>query len=370
MNHTTRLEVRPEVLDFLGKVRARLADLTDEEREELLGGLEADLSELVADGGSVAELGDPRAYADELRTAAGLERSAGDGRGSGAVRRPRLPARKLVVELLDGSRTRWEHWVSAGPARLQAWEVLRTLRPVWWVLRAWVAVQVLDLSTGPWEYATLIPRFGDDVSGKLLLVAAVLASVLLGLRRSWPASHAARSLLARVVLLGLNGFAVLMLLVVVNSFPSAWTLNHAVYGGRASDHVSPGLVNDGRVVRNVFAYDAEGNPLEGVQLFDQNGRPLAVEPELAYRMRYGGRLPTIYPWSHGDDQAWNVYPLPVAYDGGGWRRNDRVWTRDEPPFLPQPPLVAVPPAFLPLPEPGEPEADGPRADAREDSPHP
>jgi len=70
MNDTTRLEVRPEVADFLDKVRARLSDLTDEEREELLGGLEADLSELVSDGGSVAELGDPRAYADELRSAA------------------------------------------------------------------------------------------------------------------------------------------------------------------------------------------------------------------------------------------------------------------------------------------------------------
>jgi hypothetical protein len=30
---------------------------------------------------------------------------------------------------------------------------------------------------------------------------------------------------------------------------------------------------------------------------------------------------------------------------------DRAWTSDNPPFLPQPPLVAVPPVSLPLPEP-------------------
>ncbi|HEY0775806.1 MAG TPA: hypothetical protein VGD51_17100, partial [Nocardioidaceae bacterium] len=78
MNEATiRLETRPEVSAFVGKVRDRLADLTDEEREELVGGLEADINELVEDGGSVAALGDPRAYADELRAAAGIERPAG-----------------------------------------------------------------------------------------------------------------------------------------------------------------------------------------------------------------------------------------------------------------------------------------------------
>jgi hypothetical protein len=167
---------------------------------------------------------------------------------------------------------------------------------------------------------------------------------------------------------------------VVNSFPSSWTLNHAVYGGHPSDGFRPGLLNDGKVVRNVFAYDADGNPLEGVQLYDQKGEPLAVEPNLVYRMRYGGRLPTVYSWSVGEEgsarKAWNVYPLPVAYDGGRWQRRDRVWTRDEPPFLPQPPLVAVPPAFLPLPDAeesaatdeGESGPEQPRAETEEASP--
>jgi hypothetical protein len=44
-----------------------------------VGGLEGALPELVTDGGSVVELGDPRVYADELRAAAGLERSLQQG---------------------------------------------------------------------------------------------------------------------------------------------------------------------------------------------------------------------------------------------------------------------------------------------------
>lgn len=368
MNDTTRLEVRPDVSEFLDKVRARLADLTDEEREELLGGLEADLIELVADGGAVAELGDPRAYADELRAAAGLERRARSGRAAG-VRRPRRPAREVVTDVLDGSRRRWEDRMASRPGLAATWCVVVSLRPVWWVLRAWVFVQVLDAQIGPWEWPTLVPRFGDDLTGLLVLAGAVVGSVLMGLGRIWPASHRTSSATARVVLLLLNSFAVLQLAIVADSFPSASYLHEQAHpcavGLCAGQGVTQGVLNDGKVVRNVFAYDADGNPLEGVQLYDQNGDPLAVEPQIAYRMRYGGRLPTVYPWRQGEERAWNVYPLPLAYDGGGWRRSDRVWTRDEPPFLPQPPLVAVPPAFLPLPEPAAPHAASPAGEPKD-----
>ncbi len=295
MNDTTRLEVRPEVADFVAKVRARLADLSDEQRDDLLGGLEADISELVADGGSVAELGDPRAYADELRAAAGVvpERRGGARRG----RLPAVPTRESVAAWLDGWHERWDRWATSRPALAQSWEVVQTLRPAWWVLRAWVAVQALDLATGPWEHATLVPRFGDDVSGLLLLLGAVVGSVLLGLRKAWPASQSPRSVLARVVLLGLNALAVLLLVHVVDSFPSSSYVNemdHPNASGMFRPYKQPGLLNDGRTVRNVFAYDAQGQPLQGVQLYDQTGKPLAIEPEQVGRMRYDGRLPRVY----------------------------------------------------------------------------
>jgi hypothetical protein len=234
------------------------------------------------------------------------------------------------------------------------------------VLRAWVAVQALDLATGPWEHATLVPRFGDDLSGLLLLLAAVAGSVLLGLRRVWPAAASPRSLLARVVLLGLNGLAVLLLVHVVDSFPSSSYINemdHPNASGMFGRSTQPGIMNDGHRVRNVFAYDAQGRPLQGVQLFDQTGSPLAVDPAMVSRMRYAGQLPRVYSWKNGGKDIWNVYPLPVRL-GGGWHRTDKAWTSDNPPFLPQPPLAAVPPATLPLPAPAVPDAEaGADADA-------
>lgn len=356
MNDTTRLEVRPEVAEFLDKVRDRLSDLTEEQRDDLLGGLEADISELVDDGGSVAELGDPRAYADELRAAAGVS-PAVHRSGVRRPRMPRRPTRKSVAAQIDDARAGWEQLMASRPWLVQTWEVVQTLRPAWWVLRAWVAVQALDLATGPWEHATLVPRFGDDLSGLLLLLVAVVGSVLLGLRRVWPASHSPGSVLARVVLLGLNALAVLLLVHVADSFPSSSFVNeldHPNASGIFRPSKQPGLLNDGRTVRNVFAYDAQGQPLQGVQLYDQTGKPLAIDPDAQHRVRYGGRLPMVFSWKNGEKDIWNVYPLPVRF-GGGWHRGDKVWTSDNPPFLPQPPLAVVPPATLPLPEATEPE---------------
>lgn len=58
---------------FLAAVEAACADLDPAERSRLVGGLEEHLSELSADGVDLtAELGDPVAYARELRSAAGL----------------------------------------------------------------------------------------------------------------------------------------------------------------------------------------------------------------------------------------------------------------------------------------------------------
>ncbi|WP_088286988.1 PASTA domain-containing protein [Kineosporia sp. A_224] len=58
---------------FLAAVEAACADLDPAERSRLVGGLEEHLSELSADGVDLtAELGDPAAYARELRSAAGL----------------------------------------------------------------------------------------------------------------------------------------------------------------------------------------------------------------------------------------------------------------------------------------------------------
>ena len=56
--------VAPEVQEFLDAVRTQLADLEPDEQRDITEGLEADLTDLVAERGRGA-LGDPVAYALE-----------------------------------------------------------------------------------------------------------------------------------------------------------------------------------------------------------------------------------------------------------------------------------------------------------------
>ena len=78
-----RPEVAQLVNQFLTRVREHLADLSVDERDELLDGLDADLSEQLAEGGALPE---PGSYAAELRAAAGLP-AARQARLRGARRR-------------------------------------------------------------------------------------------------------------------------------------------------------------------------------------------------------------------------------------------------------------------------------------------
>ncbi len=360
---TIRLEVRPEVSSFVEKVRARLSDLSDEEREELVGGLEADIAELVADGGSVSELGDPRAYADELRAAAGIERRQADTRAgaSGLLRgvRSRRRLSERVNAVLDSVRRRWFELVEV-PALGKPWEFLTTLRPVWWVLRAWVAVQLFDIVTQGGDLATPVPTIGGPLLGSLLWVVAIVVSVQVGRDKIWPGSGAARRTSARVVLLVLNTFAVLMTPVVLGQFPASGTWADQYYGGYYEPE--PGLMNQDQYVRNVYPYDDEGNPLTGVQLFDEDGNPLNVATFMSEDLDGDGRASIPYPWLNGEKELFNVFPLPERGQPA-WRTEvlPDAWTSANPPTLPTPPLAVVPPVSLP----GSAAADGTTADEGE-----
>ncbi|HLN78714.1 MAG TPA: hypothetical protein VK204_16845 [Nocardioidaceae bacterium] len=353
---TIRLEVRPEVSAFVDQVRARLSDLSDEDREELLGGLEADIAELVSDGGSVAELGDPRAYADELRAAAGITGCA-DGRGRGSLRERSTsrPVDERLTSVLDGSRRQWIE-LAETPALRGVWSFVVAIRPLWWVIRAWVAVQLVDMRASTDYWAKPVPSLGGPVVGTVLLAVAIVLSVQMGRGRLWPRSGPVRPVVSRVVLVVLNGFALLMVPVVLGNFPSygVWEYRD-ILGGELPD-VTPGLVSDGQAVANVFPYDAQGNPLTGVQLFDQDGNPLNVARFAGddFNERTGKRVVT-YPWLNGGRRLYNVFPLPrrdQRSDFGGVRAD--AWTTANPPYLPTPPLAVVPPATLPTPAAPEP----------------
>jgi hypothetical protein len=111
--------------DFARAVRAALADLPADEVEDLTDGLEADLAERASDEES-PEFGDPVAYANELRSAAGLPPC--DGRRSSSVG---SVLGSTWTDLLGGLRELQKHPLIA---RLVAFIV--ALRPLWWAFRA------------------------------------------------------------------------------------------------------------------------------------------------------------------------------------------------------------------------------------------
>jgi hypothetical protein len=133
-------------------------------------------------------------------------------------------------------------------------------------------------------------------------------------------------------------------------FPDAWSA-HALSNGQiyrdGREHFGPGLRNGNHHVRNVFAYDATGKPLTGVQLYDEQGRPLGVTEDRyygSYRL-VDSRVQT-YPWLNGVRPLWNVFPLPVREQRGDRRPQD-AWTSTNPPAVPTAPLAVAPPASLP-----------------------
>lgn len=340
MNDTTLpiATIPSEVRLFLAAVRRELGDLDAEEVTEMTDGLEADLTDLVTERGSEA-LGDPKAYAQELRTAAGV--------GAVAPHRSRRPVRESVTALLDACHGWFDRQVDRVPGDPQP--VIAWLRPAWWILRAWVAVSLLDIffGSGGYEGVGLIPSLMG--LGVLVLVVAVFASIMIGLGRFWPGGS--RGLLARLVLLGLNTFAVVMAPLALSSaggygyeWDQGWQdgYNSGVAEAQASPYAQGGspdgqLTLDGRAVTNIYPFDAEGRQLAGVQLFDQQGRPLEVSAEpycprgadwelqvseanewegektVCHDSDSMANVPgtVLYPWTNGQAQLKNVFPLAI-----------------------------------------------------------
>ncbi|QCW52271.1 hypothetical protein FE634_20895 [Nocardioides dongxiaopingii] len=310
---TTRAPHRttPDIASFVSQVRAHLSDLSEEEREELVGGLEADLVDHLADPTNRTDLGDPAAYAAELRLAAGLPEHAGR---RARLRVPRPPG---VEDLLDQSRARFDRVVEERAWSRATWDVVRELRPVWWVARAWIAVTLLDLVAGDHEPLSLVPSLGHPATGAVLLAAAVVVSVLVGLGRPGPGPGGHRHPATRLVTLAVNvGLVVTML-----SFGVPWPgylAGNAVeaqpydgyrpgFNDGARSERRPGLQLDDEAVTNVFAYDAQGLPLQDVQLFDQDGDPLAVASGTSTGRGAERRVPC--PALDADTELLNVFPL-------------------------------------------------------------
>ncbi|QWC85364.1 hypothetical protein KLP28_00825 [Nocardioidaceae bacterium] len=310
MNDTLALDVSAlrasGALRFVAEVREHLGDLDPETREELTDGLAADLSEQVAEQGP-AVLEDPASYAAELRAAAGLPAEVTRRRRLGRVR-------------AAGAGQQWRDRVDAAlrtPTGAATASFLASIRPAWWVLRAWIGLQLVDVLVGPWEYLSLLPSLGNPVVSLAALVAAVVLSVQIG-RGRWPGARSVRPGVrtwSRRGILAANTLGVLVALpYVLGSALSSDQLHDVatygtVYGPGAYDVSREGLWLGDEEVRQVFAYAADGTPLVGVQLVDQAGRPLDV---VATRVRGDGDGRFISSgWRNGEVVQRNVFPLPV-----------------------------------------------------------
>lgn len=270
---------------YAAAVRAQLDDLSPDVVEELAGGLDADLADLAAESDQPlgARLGDPARYAAELRAAADLPER-------------RLPLQRAGLRSrLSAARSEQLRALQANPWWPTAASVGRDLRPVWWVARAWVAWQLLHAM----GIQRPIGHLPHSLAGWLSLLLLVAGSIALG-RGLFGQWKAVRTL----VVVG-NAFALLMF-----PFVLAWsTEDPYTYLDTGNSSRFDGLWLNGDQVTNVFPYGPDGEPLTGVTLLDQDGRPVEVTWEGDGIVDANGNSSLQMPWLTDDgDVRYNVFP--------------------------------------------------------------
>jgi hypothetical protein len=181
-----------------------------------------------------------------------------------------------------------------GYARLM--DLLRALRPGWWVLRGWIVAQFVCgvRHRGLWN--GVVPYFeGSKVTGLVVTLVAVAASIWLGRRSprlsSWPRG-----------LIGVVSAAVAVWALTV--LPSALAQDNTIYVSPASSdpyNAYPDL-------SDVYVYDQSGQPVVGARLYDQSGNPLQLgDPTCADGNVAPGSYPDVIN-ADGTQPDW-TYPL-------------------------------------------------------------
>lgn len=252
----------PAAEQFLADVELELADLPAEDRAELLEDLGlhlAALAEEADDRPLASRLGSPADYAAELRTAAGLP-SRSD-LGTQPATRARI--RRAATGVRDSRVFR------------EARAFVPLLRPAWWVLRGYLLVAIPCLWDIDGSRDFPVPAPADShLLGVVLVAVAVVASIAVGRRR-----------LPRVLVVGVLA-ADLVLLVAAGNLLKDWewrTADNRVLYVSTGAHLfvdSPLITQSHGPVTNILAFGADGKPLAGVLLFDQEGRPLLTGRQL------------------------------------------------------------------------------------------
>jgi len=356
----------PAVVDvtaYAAAVRRALADLGPDQVEELTDGLEANLADALADewhvghgADPVAQFGGAEQYAAELRTAAGLAPAGPDGRQSrlAALRHPlRAAGRAGARRLTQARATRW--WPAVEDFGV-------ALRPAWWVLRGWMAYQLVAL----WVFRTPPSYLPETLWAAVVLAALLVASVQWG-RGRWAVRGGWRTVLLTVS--ALTAVAALPMAVWLHAASTQYV--YVDMGGPVAPAPQDGVVVDGIAVSNLFVYDAEGNPLRDVQIYDDRGRPVRTtldEGQAPWALPGVNETWSFVPATDGDGRAlWNVYPLRGAPQSAfvwdeatgrqllpaGTEAVTPPWPFAKAPTLDVTPQVGVDTAGLPSTDPGD-----------------
>ncbi|RMI06731.1 hypothetical protein, partial [Cellulomonas triticagri] len=232
-----------------------------------------------------------------------------------------VPVRRGPRERLRAGRAAVRTVVLRATAGLRAqpwWPGVRdfgvAVRPLWWFLRAWVVYQVVLQMVGG-RYANGGGKGGwvpSDLLTWVVLGALVVVSVQWG-RGLW-LPRSGRWLPTAVG----TGAVVLLLPAMI------WASNGSIrwdYGNVEPSVIgypqSDGVWVDGMQVSNLFVYDAEGNPLQDVQVYDDRGRAVRTTLDDGWGGEY--QLPGVDQawsfvpsWDADGRKRWNVYPLSGA----------------------------------------------------------
>jgi hypothetical protein len=338
----------PAAQQYLAAVADELADLPVEERADLLEDLAAHLAALDAEEPSAPvalRLGTPSAYAAELRAAAGLPpREARTGR--------------LRLAAVTGA---W-HAALGSRAGREVRAFAPQLLPAWWVVRGVLVVWLPAVNGADPRDSVPVPSvLGSPVLGAVLVGLAVVLSVRLGRARLRGATRA-------LVTAGGAALALWALVTVVALEDRAVAYVYTGGGSPVVGYEGP-LQSFSGPVTDIYPYAADGTPLEGVLLYDQDGRPLrpAQQEWFADRCRRVLAQPRAadgVPVPHSFPQQYVLDPRGETLDGSPAAPGQCVPERPRP----QVPLPVFPPATSSDESGVPPASDLPTAPAPQEAP--
>ncbi len=228
-----------KIMQFVQDVRDALSDLQPSTVEQLTEGLDAELAERSADEGAKFSLGSPAAFARELRESAGVASN-------------HIP------------RTKFSLWRNT--LLKKSIQFLKSLAPVWWLLRALIAWDAIHLLVRGYFHAVPDP---DSFYQWWIVAAFAVISVQFG-RGDWRLPKLRLLLVSANILV-----AVLVLPFSVATIVEVDDVRNQISMLTSTD----ALISQGRLVYDIRALDANGALLPMKTLTDSDGYEIFTQPD-------------------------------------------------------------------------------------------